>query len=111
MVRTMNEVATAAGFSAVDTGVYLQPIVQGSNFQCEFNLFYNPGDPGEVKRVREASIAAVKKLLGKGAFFSRPHGETARLVMNRDAATVQTLKRVKSIVDPDNIMNPGKLCF
>ena len=49
--------------------------------------------------------------MDKGAFFSRPYGESVDIVMNRDAATVAALKKVKSILDPDNIMNPGKLCF
>lgn len=31
--------------------------------------------------------------------------------MNRDAATVTALKKIKAIFDPNNIMNPGKLCF
>ena len=35
----------------------------------------------------------------------------ARLIMNRDATTIEVLKKVKAIVDPENIMNPGKLCF
>ena len=46
-----------------------------------------------------------------GAFFSRPYGETAGMIINRDAATAAALKKVKAIVDPENIMNPGKLCF
>jgi FAD/FMN-containing dehydrogenase len=31
--------------------------------------------------------------------------------MNRDAASVEALKKVKAIVDPAGILNPGKLCF
>ena len=47
----------------------------------------------------------------KGAFFSRPYGENARTIINRDAATAAALNKVKAIVDPENVMNPGKLCF
>ena len=46
-----------------------------------------------------------------GAFFSRPYGENARMIMNRDAATVEVLKKLKQIFDPNDVMNPGKLCF
>jgi FAD/FMN-containing dehydrogenase len=46
-----------------------------------------------------------------GAFFSRPYGENARMVFNRDGANVEVLKKVKAVFDPNNIMNPGKLCF
>jgi FAD/FMN-containing dehydrogenase len=49
--------------------------------------------------------------MGKGAFFSRPYGENTTLIMNRDAASVAALKKVKQITDPKHIMNPGKLCF
>jgi len=49
--------------------------------------------------------------MAQGAFFSRPYGESTKTVVNKDAATVAALRKVKTIVDPNNIMNPGKLCF
>jgi hypothetical protein len=107
----MYSVAESAGYSGPDLGIYLQPIVQGVNCHCEFNLFYNHQDPAEVSRIRGLSISATKKLLSQGAFFSRPYGECANLIMNKDAATLKALKKVKALVDPLNIMNPGKLCF
>ena len=49
--------------------------------------------------------------MDSGAFFSRPYGESAGMIMNRDAATVDVLKKLKEIFDPNEVMNPGKLCF
>ncbi len=111
LIAVMYDLADEAGYPASDMGIYLQPIVQGSNCHVEFNLFYDPSNPRDVERVKKLSEDAVEKLECQGAFFSRPYGETANLVVNRDAATVDALKRVKSIFDPNNIMNPGKLCF
>jgi FAD/FMN-containing dehydrogenase len=77
----------------------------------EFNLFYDPENGDETARVKELAGRVVPDLIARGAFFSRPYGATARAIINRDAATVAALKKVKSILDPGNIMNPGKLCF
>jgi FAD/FMN-containing dehydrogenase len=103
--------ADAAGYPASDIGVYLQPVVQGTNCHCEFNLFYDPENQGESARVKELSNRAVTSLMADGAFFSRPYGTSASTIINRDSATVSALKKVKSILDPNNVMNPGKLCF
>jgi hypothetical protein len=111
LIRTMYNSSNAAAYPNDELGIYLQPIVQGVNCHCEFNLFYDPQNPGELARVRELTLDATKRLVAKGAFFSRPYGESARMIMNRDAATMTTLKKVKAIVDPNDIMNPGKLCF
>jgi hypothetical protein len=108
LIDAMYEVVNESGYTTPNMGVYVQPIVQGVNYHVEFNLFYQPVDR---ETVRKLSTNAVRKLMDKGAFFSRPYGESAPVVMNRDAATVDALKKVKSILDPDNIMNPGKLCF
>jgi hypothetical protein len=111
LIQTMYDCVNAAGYPNEELGIYLQPIVQGVNCHCEFNLFYNFENPSEATRIRELTFNATKSLVAKGAFFSRPYGETARMIMNRDAATQATLKKIKAIVDPNNIMNPGKLCF
>ncbi len=111
LIQTMDEAAGAAGFPAANIGIYLQPIVQGVNCHCEFNLFYNPRNPEEVERVAALSTTATKNLMDKGAFFSRPYGVNTGLIMNRDHATVSALHKIKTITDPDGIMNPGKLCF
>jgi FAD/FMN-containing dehydrogenase len=111
LVNTMFDAADRAGYAAPDMGIYIQPIVQGANFHCEFNLFYDPQNNKEADRVRKLASGTVNSLMSKGAFFSRPYGESARAIMNRDAATVTALHKVKKILDPDKIMNPGKLCF
>jgi FAD/FMN-containing dehydrogenase len=111
LVAAMYQEAEKAGYPTSDIGIYLQPVVQGVNCHCEFNLFYDAQVPDEAEKVKQLSSSAVLRLMSKGAFFSRPYGENARMIMNRDAATVAALHKVKSILDPDNILNPGKLCF
>lgn len=111
LVEIMAQAADAAGYAAGKMGIYLQPIVQGTSTHVEFNLFYDPSDDAEVRAVRGLATSTIQPLMNAGAFFSRPFGEAARLIMNRDAASVETLKKFKAIVDPAGILNPGKLCF
>jgi FAD/FMN-containing dehydrogenase len=111
LMTTMRVLLEESDFPPSDLGVYIQPIVQGSSYHCEFNLFYDSENPVEVKHIKELSERAVKVLLSHGAFFSRPYGEEARMIMERDANHTAVLKRIKAIFDPNNIMNTGKLCF
>ena len=111
LTKTMYEAAEKTGYPTSKIGIYLQPIVQGVNCHCEFNLFYNPQDAAETEKVKKLNTLATRILIEKGAFFSRPYGENTAMIMNRDAATVTALKKIKQITDPNHILNPGKLCF
>jgi FAD/FMN-containing dehydrogenase len=111
LVGIMDGLATKAGYPLADRGVYIQPAVQGTSYHCEFNLFYDPSDAGEARQVRSLAATATRTLMDNGAFFSRPYGESARAVMSRDPASVEVLKKLKNIFDPNEVMNPGKLCF
>ncbi len=110
-ISVMNNLADKAGYPTSDLGVYIQPVVQGTGVHCEFSLFYDPLNKSDVNRIRELNSAAVKGLLSQGAFFSRPYGENPGLIINRDAASLNVVKKLKNMFDPNHIMNPGKLGF
>jgi hypothetical protein len=104
---------TARGTGVPDTqiGVYLQPMVQGSSCHCEFDLYFNPDDRQEEARTRLLFERASSALIHEGTFFSRPYPSWAEEVYQTKATFVDSLKKVKSVFDPNSIMNPGKLCF
>jgi FAD/FMN-containing dehydrogenase len=110
-VKVMNEIDSEYDYPVSDMGIYLQPIVQGVGYHCEFNLFYNPKNTEEVNKLKKLSLHAVQSLLDNGAFFSRPYDAWVEAIYERDATTMVSLMKIKEIVDPNNIMNPGKLCF
>jgi len=110
-IQVMREQAELVGWNTADIGIYLQPMVQGSSCYIEFDLFYNPQEKPAVAKVQALYSQASIALLNAGAFYSRPYGELADLAYRRDGETATALKKVKSIFDPKNILNPGKLCF
>jgi FAD/FMN-containing dehydrogenase len=111
LVQVVRQAVEGAGFPSAKTGIYLQPMVQGTSCHCEFSLFYDPEDKTETAAARTLATSLINPLTAAGAFFSRPFGEAAGEIMNRDAASVALLKKVKAILDPVGILNPGKLCF
>lgn len=110
-IKVMYDIAKRHGYPYSNIGIYIQPMVQGTSCHCEFNLFYDSTDVSEMERVHELYISASQALMDTGAFFSRPYGKLAALVYQKDKETAAALRKVKSIFDPSNIMNPGKLCF
>jgi FAD/FMN-containing dehydrogenase len=111
-ISKVEETAARHGYPISDIGAYLQPIEHNRACHLEFNFFYDPASRSEVERVRGLYGDAAKILLNEGALFTRPYGEElTRLVYERTADYTMTLRRVKKVFDPNNIMNPGNLCF
>jgi hypothetical protein len=110
-VKSMFRQADSHGYPAPDIGIYIQPVHQGTSCHCEFTLPYDPDNTTEVSNIQELFKNSSRDLAKQGAYFSRPYGFWADMMFNRDARTTITLKKLKEIFDPNNIMNPGKLCF
>jgi ribosomal protein S16 len=110
-IEIVDAIAAKNGYPIADIGKYIQPIEHNRAAQVEFNLFYNPEDEAEKALVAKINREAAEALMNAGAFFTRPYGEIANMVYDRAASYTMTLKRVKKVFDPNNIMNPGNLCF
>ena len=93
-------------------GIYIQPINQGTSYHIEFDLHYEPENDNVVKTIKEKILDIGNRLMDSGAFFSRPYGIWAKDVFSHHSAeTIDALKKVKKIFDPNNVLNPGVLCF
>jgi hypothetical protein len=93
-------------------GIYIQAINQGTSYHCEFDIFYNPNNKNETLEVKDKFLKTSIDLMNSGAFFNRPYGLWAKEVYKRhENSTQKALKKIKKIFDPNNILNPGVLCF
>jgi FAD/FMN-containing dehydrogenase len=107
-INRMYELAVRERVSPEAIGIYVQPKHQGVNCHVEFILPYNPESALEVSRTRALFEKASRAFSGLGAYFSRPYGDWARLQINKDAMSADTLKKIKGVFDPNHILNPGK---
>jgi glycolate oxidase len=58
-----------------------------------------------------AFMKSSELIINMGGLFSNPYGPWARMVYNRAPAYANTLQLLKNVLDPNKILNPGKLCF
>ena len=110
-VKTVYTVAEDQGYPTWEIGIYIQPAHQGASCHIEFDLPFDRNNPAEVNRMKEFFIKASEEMLKQGAYYSRPYGIWSPMAFNRDAQTTVVLRKIKGIFDPNNILNPGKLCF
>jgi hypothetical protein len=110
-ISLVEEMTPLYGYPVGDIGIYLQPIEHNRACQLEFHFSYDPTSDAEKELIRAMYLDIARALLGEGAFFTRPYGDLAPLVYEKAAGYAMALKRVKRVFDPNNIMNPGTLCF
>lgn len=111
-VDTVNRIAAEQGYDQREIGMYIQPIEFGAGAHVEFNLFYDPDNPEEIETVKQVYTESIKEALRLEAHFTRPYGKVAAdLVYEKAGSYTLLAKKTKEILDPNNIMNPGTLCF
>lgn len=105
------EVCGELNYPTAETGVYLQPLERGRACHLEFSFPCDLSAKADRDRIQELYLTLSEELISLGAFFSRPYGPWADMVYQRTTVYTNTLQQIKKVFDPNNILNPGKLCY
>jgi FAD/FMN-containing dehydrogenase len=109
--KAMAEVAIKYGYPTRDIGFYLQPVEYGRACYCQYGFQCDPEDSKDVDRVHRLFLEASELVIAMGGLFTSPYGPWADMVYRRTSTYTTVAKLLKNALDPNNIMNPGKLCF
>jgi len=109
--QTLHTLSLDHGYAVADIGMYLLPMERGRAIHCEFDLHCNLNDPDEKEKIKKLWLEASSQLINNGAYFDRPYGPWADMMYSRAANYAAMLRKLKKETDPNNILNPGKLCF
>jgi len=105
------EVCGEFSYSTKEVGIYLQPLERGRACHLEFSIPCDLSVERGREKTRELYLRLSEELITMGGFFSRPYGPWADMVYRRATTYTTTLREVKKVFDPQNILNPGKLCY
>ncbi len=110
--EVVEKISSELGYPMDEVGCYIQPLVRGGACHMEFTFFYDSNNDKQLKKIKKTYEKLVECLFDGGAFFSRPYGSfLSKITYQRNLAYARILKEIKEVFDPNNIMNPGKLCF
>ena len=107
----MSRVSDEHSYDSSEIGIYIQPVMHGRACHVAFTGYYDAQNEKETIKARMFFSKASKALGDSGAFYSRPYGEWADIAYSKCKDTVDALRKVKNLLDPDGILNRGKLCF
>lgn len=106
--RILGQMSQAFKYNPAQIGELFIP-VEPARGHFQYSFIYNPENPQELMITKKFFEMFSNALIKMGAFFSRPYGNWAELVYAKAGAYKAMLKNIKEAIDPDNIMNPGKL--
>lgn len=87
---------------------YVHQVLTGPSIMFGFNYSFNRADEEDIEKTRKALKESNKLTFELGGMVWKAEARAQRLTMKRmDPNTVQLIKKVKKLLDPSGIMNPG----
>lgn len=102
------QMSGAFGYEKSNIGELLLPVEAG-RFHHQYSFLSDPANPKDHLLVKKFYEVLSSTLIKMGGFFSRPYGEWAAQVFAKATAHKAMVKEFKAVIDPEHIMNPGKL--
>jgi D-lactate dehydrogenase (cytochrome) len=98
----------------IDASGLIAPIVGhvgDGNFHCV--ILVDPNDPAEIERAEDLNRRIVERALAMGGTCTGEHGigigKQDFLLLEHGSEAVATMRLIKQALDPDNLLNPGKV--
>ncbi|MCI8284079.1 MAG: FAD-binding oxidoreductase [Firmicutes bacterium] len=110
-VEIMKDICGKRSYTFESIGIYKQPIEHNRACQMMFTFYYDAECEKSAEAVKAVYRDAFEAMHDAGAYFTRPYGDMAERLYDRAASYTAALKKVKTLFDPNNVMNPGNLCF
>ncbi|MHA1309419.1 MAG: FAD-binding oxidoreductase [Candidatus Helarchaeota archaeon] len=111
-INNLNEgiekIASKYNYSLDDLLGYVMPIEQGHTYFLDYTIHYNKSED-DLKQIEQFFMEISKYLLNNGGVIDRPYGIWAELIFSNNPGLFQFLKQIKKQLDPNNILNPGRL--
>jgi len=104
-VRRAREMGTELGIAVVFYGHFGDGNVHSA-------ILVNPDDPDEVRRADELADRLHKLAIEVGGTVTGEHGTgavRARYMRSEHGDALDVMKRIKNVMDPKGLLNPGKL--
>lgn len=87
---------------------YVHQVLAGPSIMFGFNYSFNRSDEEDIEKTRKALKESNELTFELGGMVWKGEARAQRLTMKRmDPNTVQLIKKVKKLLDPSGIMNPG----
>ncbi|MFX1450076.1 MAG: FAD-binding oxidoreductase [Promethearchaeota archaeon] len=114
--KLFKEVGVNNGFDEDIVSFVSTPTATGANNwsgQCTYSegeLFVDQTEPGMIDKLRAFSAESIERILDGKLIYSwfRPYAQVLEITLDRAGATGILLRKIKNLLDPNNIMNPGK---
>jgi FAD/FMN-containing dehydrogenase len=105
----LEQVTATHGLNANNFGLYIQPKQRARVSHVEFNIPCDPDNENSIENVKTFHQKASETLMNAGAYFYRPYYNWDHMIYSRTGYVHETTRKLKSILDPNRILNPGKL--
>jgi len=112
-VSRIPELVAGVQALARESGLPIVTFGHAGNGNLHVNILFEPSDPAQVERAHAAMGRVFALALALGGTLSGEHGiglaKREFMPQAVDPPTLQLMRQLKAVFDPDGILNPGKL--